>query len=424
MKYFGTDGIRGLVDKKFNKTLLNKIGKSIIKFYTLKNFKKVLIIGNDGRDSCDYILTGIQETLIKHGMEIHNIGLCSTPCLAYITKKYNYPLGIMISASHNNYEYNGIKFFNSDGEKFSTEDELLMEQYMDSPLNISAFNYGHIKDYQHLKQAYITNLKMLLKCQTDSIFDCSNGGSSKIVSKIFYNNLIISNKPNGKNINENCGCTHIEQLQSLCKKLQKNGFAFDGDADRVIAVDKDGSILDGNKILFIFAKFFLTYNDIVVGTKNSNEGLKDALLKRKIKFIRADVGDKNVYSEMKKAKSKLGGEDCGHIIYNPLTNTGDGVLTAILLINILSATKLTFSELLTGYTSYYQAQENLKLTKPFKTTKELTNKIKELELLGSRIVIRPSGTEPTLRLLVENKEETTALYHMSLIKNILSLKDL
>ena len=415
MKYFGTDGIRGIVGEKLNEKLIKKLGKALVHYYKAHKLSQKLVVGNDTRNTSDHILATIQTVLLKNGIETHNIGKCSSPCLAYVARKNGYPLGLMISASHNPKEYNGLKFFNSLGEKVADEFEQEIEILMDKSIKLNNKIYAQSKNKEILKEEYITMLKSLKKCTYPCILDCANGGSSEIAHAVFPSTKIINSNPTGTNINVNAGCTHIETLAYLCRQKGLIGFAFDGDADRIFAVDKTGEVINGDKILYILSKFYLKSNDCLIGTINTNSGLNDALKTHNIKLVRANVGDKCVYAQMIKHHSMLGGEESGHIIIKKLTNTGDGILTAICLMNILYLTKLTFKELLIGYTDYHIAKANLELEKPFKPNEELRLIIAKYESDGARIVIRPSGTEPVLRVFVEHKQKQTATQMLSTI---------
>lgn len=407
MKYFGTDGIRGVVGKKINENLIKKLGKAIVCYLNKHYLPKKIVVGNDSRLTSHYIFAVLNSVLLKYGVETHNIGKCTSPCLAFVTRKNNFPLGLMITASHNPKEYNGLKFFNTDGEKVADAFETEIELYMNKTLKLK-INYATSTNCPQLKNDYISMLKNLKKCNYPCIIDCANGGASEIARQVFASTKLVNCNPNGNNINENAGCTHIEVLSTLCRQKGLVGFAFDGDADRIIAVDKFGSVLDGDKILFILSKFFVSFNSSIVGTVNTNSALQDAVKNRNISLMRTPVGDKFIYQQMKKIKSTLGGEDCGHIIIKKYSNTSDSMLTAVCLMNILNLTNLDFNQLLTDYNEYAMAKANLALTIPFKQTQDLKMMINNYTHDGARIIIRPSGTEPVLRVFVEHKDKTTA----------------
>ena len=219
MKYFGTDGIRGKVNEKLSIKTLNKVAKAIILYYKQNKLNKSLLVGNDSRLTSDYILAILCSKLLKNGIEIHNVGLCSSPCLAYLTQKFNYPLGLMLSASHNPAEYNGLKFFNSNGEKVSDAFEENFEFLMDKKTTLKNNVFTCLKNKENLKQSYIKHLKSHKKFNFPIILDCANGGTSEIVKSVFPKCEKINIKPDGKNINLNAGCTHIEMIKKLCIKL-------------------------------------------------------------------------------------------------------------------------------------------------------------------------------------------------------------
>lgn len=419
MKYFGTDGIRGIAGKDLKNQMIRKIAKAIVRYYDKHKLKRVLLVGNDSRISSDYILSSLESILLSHGIQTHNLGIISSPGLAYLTREFNYPLGLMLSASHNPSEYNGIKFFNSVGEKVDDNFEEEFEYLMDKKIKLNKINFTSRKNVENLKENYINYLKKLKNFNISCIFDCSNGATSKIIEKIFTNTQIINHNPDGININENAGCTHIEKLQKLCIKNHKIGFAFDGDGDRIHIVSETGEILNGDKILYILSKFFLHKNDTIVGTIYTNGGLEKSLKTINIRLIRSYVGDKNVYNDMIKNDSYIGGEESGHIILRQYMNTGDGILTAIIIGNILKLSGLSLNELLSDYNEYYQARSNIKTRTDFTIPEEAKNIIKELEKSGTKIIIRPSGTEPVIRLFVEDKNIENSQKYIKLLENLI-----
>ncbi len=403
MKYFGTDGIRGVVSIDLNTRLIKKIAKALVIFYKRHKFKKVLLVGNDTRASSDYILANFSSILLEYGIEIHNVGELTSPCIAYIAKKFHYPMAMMISASHNSCEYNGIKFFNNAGEKISTLFEQELENYVDKKIYLKK-TYSNIINVEHLKENYINYLQKLKQSKNTAIFDCASGATSYFIKKLFPKSKKIHANPNGHNINLNSGCTHIENLSLLCRKEKSIGFAFDGDGDRVIMVDEVGNIIDGDKMLYILSKFYLNKCDNLVGTIYTNEGLNLSLKKYNVNLLRAPVGDKNVYEKMLLTGTNLGGENSGHIILKHYTNTGDGILNAIIIMNILSTTHFTINELLNDYCEYHQSQDKVKLNNIINIDYE--NIIEKFKTDDTRIIVRPSGTEPIIRIMVESKNQT------------------
>jgi len=407
MKYFGTDGIRGVVGETINEKLLTKVAKALVLYYKKHSLSPVLLVGNDTRASSDFLLSKLESILLKYGISTENLGKCSSPCLAFITKKYNYPLGLMLSASHNSKEYNGLKFFNNSGEKVSDEFEEEFESLMEKPLT-QQIKYVQRKNVEKLKKGYISHLRSLIKNKDKFIYDCANGGTSDICKQLFPKCEKINCHPNGENINHNAGCTHIEFLRLQCIKKKMIGFAFDGDGDRIAIVSETGEIIPGDKILYLLSCYFQGKGDTLVGTVYTNSALEKLLNKRNIKLIRAQVGDKKVYKQMWNNNSILGGEDSGHIILKTHSNTGDGILISIVLANILKTTGKTLKELLSGYCEHFQARANLNVEKNFTLSATLIKDIKKLEQHGARIIIRPSGTEPVLRVFVEHKNKEIA----------------
>lgn len=423
MKYFGTDGIRGVAGKDLSSKFLKKLALGLVRFYKEKNLERVLLVGNDSRISSDFILSNIESVLLEYGIKVHDVGICSSPCLAYLTKKYKYPLSMMISASHNPYEYNGVKFFNANGEKISEKSELMIEHLIEKTSKPRLRQFAVRKYLDNIKTDYIDYLKSLIHFDLPIIIDCACGGASEICKRVFHHQHIVNSKMNGYNINCNSGCTDISFLRSICIKENKVGIAVDGDADRVIIVDKNGDCIDGDEILYILSKFYLRQNDSVVGTIYSNTGLEKSLNKHQISLIRSNVGDKAVYNLMKKHNAILGGEKSGHIIFTRYSNTGDGLLNAIIILNILYLSKRTFAELLSDYTSMEQIYKNISLNGKFSMNENLRILVKKYEHEGARIIIRPSGTEPVLRLMVEHENKTTALEMINHLQSLISIKN-
>ena len=296
---------------------------------------------------------------------------------------------------------------------------------MDKKCKLKNNLFATVKNVENLKNDYINHLKSLVKFSFPCIFDCANGGTSEIVKQLFPHQEKINIKPTGENINQNSGCTNIEMLKTLCIKKQKIGFAFDGDGDRIHMVNTDGNIITGDKILFILSQFLMNKNRICVGTIYTNSGLEESLLKRQIKLKRSAVGDKNVYKLMIESNSNLGGEDSGHIILKDITNTGDGLLTAIILANTLETSNKSINELLVNYHEHYQERKNIKISssanmETILNNISIQNFIKESEKIGAKIIIRPSGTEPLIRLFVEHQNKETAKRLLNKLSDLIS----
>ena len=346
-KLFGTDGIRSLSsDEIFNNLSLNNLSKAIIK--NNKNLR--ILIGRDTRDSSKEIENNFINALKTNGAKIFKAGLLTTPAIAYLTKKLNCNLGIVISASHNPYQFNGIKFFNKNGDKLPDLDENKIEKDF-FKLCDNKNKYKSNGKIQIIKKPFAVYKKKFVKILIKSNFskklkiviDCANGSSYKVAkyifSKIDINTIYIKDKPNGKNINYKCGALYPQSLISEVKKKSADfGFSFDGDGDRIICCDEKGKIIDGDKILACLAQYFFykskPQSDSIVGTHMSNRGLEQFVNKIGLKFYRSNIGDKFVYELMKKKNCFLGGEQSGHIILKEFGSSGDGVLIALYLIKI------------------------------------------------------------------------------------------
>ena len=416
-RFFGTDGIRGTFNKfPIITSFFYDLAKSIK--ITHPNIKKILI-GKDTRESGDDIERDISTGLNRVGIKCHSCGLVSTPILSFNTKKYNYDMGIMISASHNPYQDNGVKLFKRNGEKLSDIEELEIEK------NISINNISEIKqnfDCKILSKNFTDYQEMMFKkfsklsnfCQK-VVVDCSNGSLSyiapHILKKLNFNYLNYASKPNGKNINNNCGATFPKILSELTIKNKADiGISFDGDADRVIFCDQFGKIVDGDFILAILSLDLKSSgklkNNTIVSTKMSNLGFRRFLKDNNIDCLLSDVGDRYVIDIMKKNQSSLGGEQSGHIIFSNNSYCGDGLFTALSIIEILQKKKCSLATLCKKlYKKVPQKLINLKLTND--TNKVLSNsKIKgllknQIETEDCDILLRKSGTENLLRLMVQ-----------------------
>lgn len=409
-KLFGTDGIRGVVNKEVTPLLAYNVGRALGKYISVTNKGKV-IIGRDTRTSGQMLECAFVSGLSSQGIDSDVVGLASTPCISYLTKQKNYSAGVMITASHNLPEYNGIKIFNSNGIKLDEEQEKIIENIL---LNIDEYYYndyqniGKIRYYPKLVDFYIKYLKNLLTGVAQNIcIDCANGATTKIVQKLFKSNkqlFFINQETDGKNINVNCGATNLNKLQNIVKNQDINlGVAFDGDGDRIMLVSKE-QVIDGDDILYAFAIHNKTDN--VVGTIMSNFGLEKSLEIKGINLIRVDVGDKYVIDEMLKNKFILGGEQAGHIIQCNLSPTGDGVLT---LISIINMGIHNFIELCKQNKKYPQVLKNVKVANKniikSQKFKDYMSICESLLMENGRIVVRPSGTEPVIRIMVEGENK-------------------
>lgn len=417
MKLFGTDGVRGLVNSELDSTLALKIGASVAHILKkkLKKDKLTFLIGGDTRISYDMLKSGVISGFLSEGSNIIDTGIIPTPAISYLITKYKLDGGFVISASHNPVEYNGIKVFNNLGYKLDDEIENEIEDYLLNKFDINKnINDVGIVEYKDLKDDYVNFLLSTIdsrKIPFKVLIDVANGASFKtadmLFSKLDINYKIINNNVNGYNINNNSGSTHMENLQKMVVKEKYDlGIAFDGDADRCLFVDDKGDLVDGDYVLAIVSKYLKL--DSIVGTIMSNLGLIKYCNENNINFVSTKVGDRYVLEEMLKNKELIGGEQSGHIIFKNYLNTGDGELTALQILNIMTHEQKLLSELKSIMKKYPQVLVNLKVTKEVKdyfednleikkVIKEYENKLKE----NGRIVVRKSGTENLIRIMIE-----------------------
>ena len=428
-KIFGTDGIRCIVNTEpLTAETTLKISKTV--GYLLKSKSKMnarVIICKDTRLSGYLYEPLITAGFISMGMEVILVGPLPTPAVPHLMRTLRADIGVMITASHNTYEYNGIKFFNIDGFKISSklekevENIVLNKKKYSKILNTTSIS-GKAVRLEDASGRYSEFLKSTLnkKIKTKKlkiVLDCGNGATYDIAPNIFWelghNVVSINNRPDGKNINYNCGAVNVA---SLCKKVVEEkadiGFAFDGDGDRLIVVDDKGKEIDGDKIIALFAKYLINNKKTnskfpVISTVMSNLGLENFLLKDLgIKLKRSAVGDINVIEEMKKNKSFLGGEQSGHIILSDFSKTGDGILAALKITEIISIIKKSASKIFDLYNNFPQIKVNISYKK---ISNKIRKKIKDLNNKNNkdkrvRVLIRFSGTEPLIRLLVEGQD--------------------
>lgn len=426
-RLFGTDGARGVAITELTCELAMQIGRAAALVLTKEtNHKAKIIIGKDTRISGDILESALVAGICSVGADAHILGVVPTPAVAMLVKKYNADAGVMISASHNSVEFNGIKLFSGSGFKLSDEIENEIEELiLDRPDDIElkdGCELGHIYyekdavwDYvRHVMKTVDIDLRGIKVC-----IDCANGSSSVCAEKIFdglgANCIMINDKPDGTNINKNCGSTHIEGLQKAVVENRCDiGLAFDGDADRCLAVDENGELIDGDKLLAIFSKFMkaegtLKSNTCVV-TVMTNLGFFKFAKANGIVATTTKVGDRYVLEEMQKGGYNIGGEQSGHIILLDNANTGDGELTGTKLLTIMKKTGKKASELASCMECYPQVLVNVKITADKKgmwdKVPEITDAIDMYaEKLGDegRILVRESGTEPLVRVMLEGK---------------------
>ncbi len=418
-KYFGTDGARGLANVELTSKIAYRIGRFIGQYPNGK--KNRVLISRDTRLSGDMLLASLVAGITSSGSDVYDEGISTTPSISYLVESQNFDYGIMISASHNPYYDNGIKIFSKIGEKLSSDIEQLIEAYIEDPYDNLPTQSNHIGHWFHGKELRSDYQRFLLSKTQDYnglriLIDGANGSASTIVPSLFekldvkaeYIHVI----PNGVNINDQCGSTH---LKSLIKTIQQKeydiGFAFDGDADRLIVVAPDGTVIDGDSILYICAKYLkekgLLKNNTIVITVMSNLGLKKALDEAGIRYEITTVGDKYVQAKLKEKGLSLGGEQSGHIIFLDDLNTGDGILTAIKIMNIMTETGKSIKELVEGLHIYPQKLRNVSVrNKEFilshQGLKQLIHDLEENILKGNgRILLRASGTESLIRVMCE-----------------------
>ncbi len=425
-KFFGTDGVRGVANSELTPELAFKLGRFGGYVLTNSHERPKILIGRDTRISGHMLEGALVAGLLSIGAEVMRLGVISTPGVAYLTRALGAQAGIMISASHNPVADNGIKFFGPDGFKLSDEQELEIEKYLemekdDLPRPIGE-KLGQVNDYFEGGQKYLQYLKQTIDEDFSGIhiaLDCAHGATSSLAVHLFADlEADISTmgaSPNGLNINDGVGSTHPEALSAfVLEKGADVGLAFDGDGDRLIAVDENGNIVDGDQILYICAKFMSAHgtlkNDTVVSTVMSNLGFYKALERAGIKSSVTAVGDRYVVEEMKKNGYNLGGEQSGHIIFLDLNTTGDGLLTGIQLVNIMKITGKPLSELAKEVEKFPQKLVNIKVRDKHHVTEN--EKVKEVienveaEMNGNgRILVRPSGTEPLVRIMAEAPSE-------------------
>lgn len=420
-KYFGTDGVRGVANTELTPELAFKLGRAGGYVLTQQQEKPKVVIGRDTRISGNMLEGALVAGLLSIGAEVMRLGVISTPGVAYLTKALSAHAGIMISASHNPVQDNGIKFFGSDGFKLTDEQEEEIEKLIDGEDNLprpTGGGIGIINDYFEGGQKYLSYLKDTVDNDFEGLtiaLDCAHGATSSLATHLFADLeaeiFSMGSSPNGLNINDGVGSTHPEKLQEfVLEKGADIGLAFDGDGDRLIAVDERGRIVDGDQIMYICAKFLndkgLLRQNTVVSTVMSNIGFYKALEKNGLKSSKTAVGDRYVMEEMRKGGYNLGGEQSGHIIFLNYITTGDGMLSALQLVNVMKETGKTLSELADEMTIYPQVLKNVKVTNKEEAlqNEEILREIEEVEReLGSdgRVLVRPSGTEPLVRVMVE-----------------------
>ncbi|GAA5416978.1 phosphoglucosamine mutase [Paraliobacillus ryukyuensis] len=421
-KYFGTDGVRGIANKELTPELAFKLGRFGGYVLTKETTKAKILIGHDTRISGSMLENALTAGLLSIGAEVMRLGVISTPGVAYLTKAMSAEAGVMISASHNPVEDNGIKFFGPDGFKLTDAQEQEIEALIDGdtddlPRPVGA-DLGQINDYFEGGQKYIQYLKQSVDSDFEGLhiaLDCANGSTSTLATHLFADLeadiSTIGSSPDGLNINDGVGSTHPETLQAFVLDKEADiGLAFDGDGDRLIAVDEAGNIVDGDQIMYICAKYLnsrgLLHHSTVVSTVMSNIGFYKALEAEGMKSDKTAVGDRYVMEEMRRGGYNLGGEQSGHIIFLDYITTGDGMLTALQLVNVMRETGKKLSELAGEMEIFPQVLKNVKVIDKQQALvhpriQEVIAKVEEQMGDDGRVLVRPSGTEPLVRVMVE-----------------------
>lgn len=440
-RLFGTDGARGIAVTELTCELAMNIGRAaaivLTKQKTHKGKARILI-GKDTRISSDILESALIAGITSVGADVELLGVVPTPAVAYLVRYYEADAGVMISASHNSVEYNGIKLFSSTGFKLPDDVENEIEALiLDTPEKMTLVDgsdvgrvktmYGAVSEYnEHIQSTVDGKFQGLLVA-----IDCANGSASATAESLFYKfgaeYVYINNEPDGLNINDKCGSTHIEQLVELVKKRGCDvGFAFDGDADRCLAVDEKGNIIDGDKLIAILSRYMKEIgtlkNNTAVVTVMSNLGFHRFMNENKIETVCTKVGDRYVLEEMLNNGYNIGGEQSGHIIFLDHATTGDGQLTAAQTLELLSKCKRPLSQLVKDIPDFPQLLVNVKITEDKKGLWDKTQKITDIiaqaeQAMGEngRILVRESGTEPLVRVMIEGKDKKEVLHWTNLI---------
>ena len=455
-KYFGTDGFRGEANKTLTADHAYKVGRFLGWYYGECKKQKGdstparIVIGKDTRRSSYMFEYSLVSGLTASGADAYLLHVTTTPSVSYVARIDAFDCGIMISASHNPYYDNGIKLINQNGEKMDEETISLVEDYLDGNLEVFGKSYkelpfatgehiGCTVDYVSGRNRYIGYLISLGLYSFKGIrvgLDCANGASWNLAKAVFdalgATTYVLNASPNGLNINENAGSTHMQGLQKFVVENHLDiGFAYDGDADRCLCVDENGNILTGDHILYIYSKYMKDReklrNNTVVTTVMSNFGLYKALDEQGIGYVKTAVGDKYVYEYMSKNDCRLGGEDSGHIIFSKYATTGDGILTSLKLMEVMIARKCKISELAAGLTIYPQVLVNVRVHDKSKAQNDpdVQNAVKAAEIaLGEtgRILVRESGTEPLIRVMVEAPTKEACHAHVNAVVDVIHVK--
>jgi phosphoglucosamine mutase len=428
-RLFGTDGVRGVANTELTPELAFKVGQAGAYVLTEEtHHRPKILVGKDTRISGDMLEAALIAGICSVGAEAISIGVVPTPAVAYLTRLYNADAGVVISASHNPVEYNGIKYFNNKGYKLSDAIEerieaIILDNAEEIPAPVGA-EIGHKTENENALDDYVKFVKSTIDCNLEGLkiaIDCANGASYESAPIALFELgaevSVINNEPDGTNINLNCGSTHIEQLQKFVIKSSADvGLAFDGDADRVLAIDEKGNLVDGDQIMAICALDLMEQGKLkdntLVATVMSNLGLFIMAKEKGLKVVQTKVGDRYVLEEMLDKGYVLGGEQSGHIIFLQHNTTGDGMITALQLLSVLKKSGKKLSELASVMQVLPQVLVNAKVSNEKKNTymedEIIAKAIKSLEdtFAGNgRVLIRPSGTEPLVRVMIEGQDK-------------------
>lgn len=441
-KLFGTDGVRGIANKDLSPELAYKLGR-IGGYFLTKGIKRPkMVVGTDTRISADMLEGALSSGLNSAGIDVLYLGVLPTPAVASMIRLLNADGGVMITASHNPVEYNGIKFFNREGLKLTDETEDSIEEYILNNLDIDYMpisgELGRKIRVENPLRKYMDYLKTTIDVDFKGLkiaLDCGNGAvyqaAPRLLHELGSTVYVIHNDPNGININVNCGSTNPEEIQKLVLETGADiGLSFDGDADRLIAADEKGNIVDGDHVLAICGTYLKEKgrlkNNTIVGTVMTNLGLDICLRENKIDIVKTNVGDRYVLEEMLKKGHCLGGEQSGHIIFLDYNTTGDGLLTAIQLLSVIKAKNAKLSELSSMMKSMPQVLVNANVSESKKNDylndDVIKNKIDEIEKHFNnkgRVLIRPSGTEPLVRVMIEGENQEEISFHATQLAKLI-----
>lgn len=424
-RLFGTDGIRSVAGQfPLDYSSVFKLGKGLIALLMNQGLAPSVLIGKDSRESGNWLNDALFQGIKEASGKAVSVGVIPTPAVSHLTKKHAFSAGIVISASHNPYQDNGIKIFSSQGTKISENWENQIEETIRSSQNSNTREVAEATPDRELVQEYKDFLKsqftdIRIQKPYKIVLDCANGASSFYAPEIFsdlgFKVFPINASPNGKNINDNCGSMYPENLAKTVKDIGANiGIAYDGDADRALCVDEKGTILNGDHTLYICAKYLKESghlkSDTVVATTMSNIGLETALQKMDIKLVRTQVGDKHVRNQMVELNANLGGEQSGHTIFLDDCPSGDGILTSLKICKVMVTKNTPLSKLVSGYKASPQILRNVEVAKKedfshFPEILNIMDRIKDSLGNEGRLDLRFSGTEPLARIMIEGKDE-------------------